>query len=123
MRSKVAAAQMASEAGIPAVICNGTEPGTLAVRRGGDRGWYPLRGPGREGVQLQALDQAREAGREDGIAVDDGAARVLRESGSSLLPVGIAAVDGDFEAGDAVDVTCDGGGRSARASATTPPGS
>ena len=40
--------------------------------------------------------------------VDDGAARVLRESGSSLLPVGIVAVEGDFEAGDAVEVVADG---------------
>ena len=41
------------------------------------------------------------------VTVDAGAARVLRERGSSLLPVGITAVDGDFEAGDAVDVVCD----------------
>src|SRR4249919_2217246 len=31
MRSKVAAAGMASEAGIPATICNGTKPGTLTA--------------------------------------------------------------------------------------------
>ena len=41
-------------------------------------------------------------------AVDDGAARVLRERGSSLLPVGITVVEGDFDAGDAVEVTADG---------------
>ncbi len=35
MRSKVEAAQMASEAGIPAMICNGTKPGTLAVAASG----------------------------------------------------------------------------------------
>ena len=32
---------------------------------------------------------------------------MLREQGSSLLPVRITSVDGDFEAGDAVDVVCD----------------
>ena len=42
------------------------------------------------------------------LTVDEGAARVLRESGSSLLPVGITAVEGDFEAGDAVEVALDG---------------
>ena len=42
------------------------------------------------------------------LRVDDGAARVLRESGSSLLPVGITEVEGEFDAGDAVDVTSDG---------------
>jgi glutamate 5-kinase len=40
--------------------------------------------------------------------VDAGAARVLRERGSSLLPVGITAVEGEFEAGDAVEVVTDG---------------
>ena len=40
--------------------------------------------------------------------MDDGAARVLRKSGSSLLPVGITAVDGSFEVGDAVEVVADG---------------
>ena len=38
------------------------------------------------------------------MLVDDGAARVLVEQGSSLLPVGITAVEGRFDAGDAVDV-------------------
>ncbi len=40
--------------------------------------------------------------------VDGGAARVLREQGSSLLPVGITDVDGEFAAGDAIEVLCDG---------------
>jgi glutamate 5-kinase len=38
--------------------------------------------------------------------VDEGAARVLRERGSSLLPVGITDVEGEFAAGDAVEVVC-----------------
>src|SRR5262245_52645110 len=37
MRSKSAAAEMASAAGIPVVICDGTEPGTLAAAAAGDR--------------------------------------------------------------------------------------
>jgi glutamate 5-kinase len=41
------------------------------------------------------------------IVVDEGAARVLRERGSSLLPVGITQVEGEFAAGDAVEVVCD----------------
>ena len=56
------------------------------------------------------------------VVVDDGAARVLRESGSSLLPVGIVGIEGEFAAGDAVDVVC-GGTRSARGSSTTRPSS
>ena len=34
--------------------------------------------------------------------IDDGAARVLRESGRSLLPVGVVDVRGDFERGELV---------------------
>ena len=41
--------------------------------------------------------------------VDAGAARALRDGGTSLLPVGIVGVEGAFEAGDAVDVCVDGG--------------
>lgn len=107
MRSKVAAAEMASEAGIPAVICNGTSAGALAAAaEGGETG---TRFPAREGkassfkLWLKYAKPAR--GR---IVVDDGAARVLRERGSSLLPVGIVAAEGDFDAGDAVDVVVDG---------------
>ena len=37
MRSKVAAAGMASAAGIPAVICSGTEPGTLRAAAAGEQ--------------------------------------------------------------------------------------
>nr|MBA2239899.1 glutamate 5-kinase [Solirubrobacterales bacterium] len=43
------------------------------------------------------------------IIVDGGAARVLRERGSSLLPVGVVGVEGEFSAGDAVEVVADDG--------------
>ncbi len=107
MRSKVAAAEMASEAGVPAVICNGTVRGTLTSAAAGAAGG--TRFPAREGRGSSFklwLKYAKPAkGR---LIVDAGAARVLRESGSSLLPVGIAGVEGGFEAGDAVDVASDG---------------
>ncbi len=38
------------------------------------------------------------------MLVDDGAARALREGGTSLLPVGVVDVRGDFDAGDAVEI-------------------
>ena len=45
------------------------------------------------------------------IVVDRGAEAALRERGTSLLPVGVVDVQGDFQAGDAVQVaTADGGG-------------
>jgi glutamate 5-kinase len=42
------------------------------------------------------------------VVVDAGAARALRDGGTSLLPVGIVDVAGDFDAGDAVEIAHDG---------------
>ena len=107
MRSKVAAAQMASAAGIGAVICDGTEDGTLAAAARGEPAGtrfvpHPERVPSFK-LWLRYAKPAR--GR---IGIDSGAATVLRERGSSLLPVGVTEVEGEFEAGDAVEVVCDG---------------
>jgi glutamate 5-kinase len=107
MRSKLAAAEMASEAGIPVTICNGTREGTLLSAAAGEAcGTRFAPGEGRTSSFKLWLKYAKPArGR---LIVDEGAARVLRESGSSLLPVGIAAIEGSFEAGDAIDVASDG---------------
>lgn len=107
MRSKVAAAEMASEAGIAAVICNGTEDGTLvAAARGEAIGTRFAPRPSKASSFKLWLKYAKPGrGR---LLVDEGAARVLKESGSSLLPVGIVAVEGDFGVGDAVEVATDG---------------
>ena len=50
------------------------------------------------------MAQVRQARRTARSTVDAGAARALREGGTSLLPVGIVDVQGSFDAGDAVDV-------------------
>jgi len=107
MRSKVAAAEMASVAGIATVVCNGTAEGTLTAAAGGDAvGTRFAPRQGRASSFKLWLKYAKPAkGR---LTVDEGAARVLRESGSSLLPVGIVAVDGNFDAGDAVEVAANG---------------
>ena len=36
------------------------------------------------------------------LIIDDGAAKAIKEGGSSLLPVGITALKGDFKKGDLV---------------------
>ena len=107
MRSKVRAAEMASAAGIPAVICDGTTAGTLLAAAAGEAvgtrfAPHPERTPSFK-LWLRYAKPAR--GR---VEIDAGAARVLRERGSSLLPVGIIGVVGDFAAGDAVEVVADG---------------
>jgi glutamate 5-kinase len=107
MRSKVAAAGMAGASGIAAVICDGTADGTLiAAARGEPAGTRFQPHPERTSSFKLWLRYAKPS--HGTLRVDDGAARVLREAGSSLLPVGITEVEGEFEAGDAVEVASDG---------------
>jgi glutamate 5-kinase len=108
MRSKVVAAEMATAAGIPAVITSGIErqavAGALAGERAGTR-FEPQ--AGRVSSFKLWLKYAKPShGR---LAVDEGAERALRERGTSLLPVGVVEVEGDFNAGDAVEVRAAGG--------------
>jgi glutamate 5-kinase len=107
MRSKVAAAEMASEAGIPAVICNGTVAGTLTAAATGEGVGtrFAAQPSTASGFKLWLKYAKPIHGR---LEIDEGAARVLRERGSSLLPVGIIGVGGGFDAGDAVEVVADG---------------
>jgi glutamate 5-kinase len=107
MRSKVAAAAMAGASGIGAVICDGTAEGTLLSAASGEEiGTRFAPHPERASSFKLWLRYAKPS--HGTLRVDDGAARVLRESGSSLLPVGITEVEGEFEAGDAVEVAADG---------------
>jgi glutamate 5-kinase len=103
MRSKVVAAEMATAAGIPTVVASGLEPRTILAATGGAA--VGTRFEAREGryssfkLWLKYAKPVR--GR---VVVDAGAARALREGGTSLLPVGIVDVAGEFDAGDAVEV-------------------
>ena len=94
MRSKVAAAEMASEAGIPATICNGTSAGHACRCRGRRSDGDAFRRAERKASELQALAQVRQAGARAAVRSTTARRRVLRESGSSLLPVGIIEVEG-----------------------------
>jgi len=104
MRSKVVAAEMATAAGIPTVIASGMAPGTIAAAAGGSAVGTSF--PAREGryssFKLWLKYAKPTRGR---VLVDAGAARALREGGTSLLPVGVVDVTGSFDAGDAVEIT------------------
>jgi glutamate 5-kinase len=106
MRSKVLAAEMATAAGIPAVIASGLESDTIVRAALGET--VGTRFAAREGryssfkLWLKYAKPARGT-----VVIDAGAARALREGGTSLLPVGIVDVRGSFEAGDAVEVAHD----------------
>jgi glutamate 5-kinase len=106
MRSKVVAAEMATAAGIPAVICNGLRAGTLEAVLAGDEAVPATRFPAQAARYSSFKLWLRYAKPSHGtIVVDSGAARALREGGTSLLPVGIVDVRGGFDAGDAVHIT------------------
>jgi glutamate 5-kinase len=103
MRSKVVAAEMASGAGIPVTICDGTAAGSLRTAAAGEAIGtrfvpHTRRAPS---FKLWLRHAAPARGR---IEVDAGAARMLREGGASLLPVGVIAVEGEFGAGEPVEV-------------------
>ncbi len=104
MGSKIASARIASESGVPVVVCNGISAGSLdAAVTGGDVGtrFAPQREQALSPYKLWLKYAKQPAGS---LYVDSGAAARLRESGSSLLPVGILDASEDFKAGDAVAV-------------------
>jgi glutamate 5-kinase len=103
MRSKVVAAEMASAAGIPAVIGSGLVEGVIARALAGEpAGTRFAPQPVRHSSFKLWLKYAKPS--HGTVTVDAGAARALREGAASLLPVGIVDVQGGFDAGDAVDV-------------------
>ena len=107
MRSKVAAAEMATRAGVEVRICNGTVEGTLAASAAGEptgTSFSPDTDP-HSGYKLWLRYAKPVAGA---VEIDEGAARVLRETGSSLLPVGVVAVVGEFAGGDAIEIRLEG---------------
>jgi glutamate 5-kinase len=109
MRSKVVAAEMAAAAGIATVIASGLEPGLLARALAGERvGTRFAPQPVRHSSFKLWLKYAKPT--RGTVTVDDGAARALREGGTSLLPVGIVDVQGRFDAGEAVEVRGGGDG-------------
>jgi glutamate 5-kinase len=104
MRSKVVAAEMATAAGIPTVIAGGLRPGVIADAAAGrltTGTHFPARSERYSSFKLWLKYAKPVRGR---IEIDAGAARALREAGTSLLPVGIVDVTGEFDAGDAVEV-------------------
>jgi glutamate 5-kinase len=107
MRSKVVAAEMATAAGIPVVIASGLDSRALSRAASGERAG--TRFAAREGRYSSFKLWLKYAKPTRGqVVVDAGAARALREGGTSLLPVGIVDVHGSFDAGDAVEVAHDG---------------
>ncbi|MGD9570829.1 MAG: glutamate 5-kinase [Thermoleophilia bacterium] len=105
--SKVASASMATGGGVTCVIASGIADGVIpAVASGHHVGtrFSPSARP-EAAFKLWLRHAKPTMGR---IVVDEGAARALRERGTSLLAVGVVSSEGAFGAGDAVEVV-DGG--------------
>ena len=103
MGSKIVAAQMAASAGIPTVIAGGLGADVLRPILAGEPKGTRIR-PREEGLPAFKLWLRFGKPVSGRLVVDAGARRALVEGGASLLAVGVTAVDGRFEAGDAVEL-------------------
>jgi glutamate 5-kinase len=100
MMTKVEAAGMAAGSGIHALVTSTAN--AAAALNGDDVGtWFSINGS-RKPVRLLWL--AHVASVQGRLVLDGGAVRAVRHHRTSLLPAGITAVQGDFEAGDAVEL-------------------
>lgn len=99
MRTKIAAAKIATQAGTEMVIASGKVAHPLAALDGGSRStWFA--------ASKNPMNNRRRwiAGTLDtsgSITIDDGAIKALK-SGKSLLPAGVTDLSGEFSRGDTV---------------------
>ncbi|MEV5489753.1 glutamate 5-kinase [Streptomyces bobili] len=105
MVTKVEAARIAAAAGIPVVLTDTVH--AADALSGGDTGTYFHATGKRSADRLLWLQHASTP--QGSLTLDEGAVRAVVERRTSLLPAGIAAVEGDFNAGDPVELR-DGSG-------------
>ncbi|MFF3829904.1 glutamate 5-kinase [Streptomyces sp. NPDC002458] len=100
MVTKVEAARIATAAGIPVVLTSASQ---VADALGGrDTGTYFHRTGRRSADRLLWLAHASTP--QGSLTLDEGAVRAVVERRTSLLPAGISAVEGEFSAGDPVEL-------------------
>lgn len=100
MVTKVEAARIATAAGIPVVLTSASQ---VADALGGrDTGTYFHRTGRRSADRLLWLAHASTP--QGSLTLDDGAVSAVVERRTSLLPAGISAVEGEFSAGDPVEL-------------------
>lgn len=101
MATKIKAAQRAARSGATTVIASGREPDVLPRLAAGEIiGSCLVADLAPIAAKKQWLaDQLQLRGR---LHLDEGAVKVLLEQGKSLLPIGVARVEGEFDRGDVV---------------------
>lgn len=107
MQTKIQATRIATLSGTEVVILNGEKPNLILEFLEGKQ------------IGTRFVARKRISGKKHWIAfalpsrgklvVDEGARRALVENKKSLLPAGVKAVEGDFEAGEAVTIVDESG--------------
>jgi len=98
MVTKLSAAQSAARSGASTIIANGRVDQVLCRLFKGEELGTLLRAKQRLASKKQWMaGQMRIRGT---VTLDDGASKVLKQAGRSLLPVGITNVDGEFSRGE-----------------------
>lgn len=113
MQTKLRAARLAARSGAFTVIVGGRIEGVLTRLRQGDvLGTLLLPEQGRIAARKQWL--ASHLQTRGKLTLDDGAVKVLRQGGRSLLPVGVKGVAGQFRRGEMVSCVDQKGNEVAR---------
>ncbi|WP_256103397.1 glutamate 5-kinase [Streptomyces sp. ODS05-4] len=100
MVTKVEAARIAAAAGVPVVLTAASRAADALAGR--DTGTWFHRTGRRSADRLLWLAHASTP--QGALVLDDGAVRAVVERRTSLLPAGIETVEGDFSAGDPVEL-------------------
>jgi glutamate 5-kinase len=105
MSSKLEAARLAMDSGIPMVIASGRVAGVIeSICNGEQIGTRFVTNVSRRESRKRWILTGRTEHR-GSVAVDAGASTAIKSSGNSLLPIGIVSVTGPFERGDIIEVT------------------
>lgn len=100
MVTKIEAARIAAAAGIPVVLTSAVHAADALAGRDTGTCFHPT--GKRSADRLLWLQHASTP--QGALTLDDGAVRAVVERRTSLLPAGIASVEGDFTAGDPVEL-------------------
>lgn len=105
MLTKLESVSIATGTGIPVVL---TTAANAAPALAGDPvgTWFVATGKRTTRRRLWLAHAARTRGR---LVLDDGAVRAVQGGRASLLPAGITAVEGEFDAGDPVELVAPDG--------------
>jgi glutamate 5-kinase len=101
MLTKILAARRAANTGIHTVIASGHEADVLQRLIGGEAIGTLLHAPETSLAKRKSWmrDHLQLRGK---VTLDAGAARALTQGGRSLLPIGVIAVNGEFERGEVI---------------------